>query len=121
MTGKYLEKLPVFIRRVITFIFVLIGWVLFSCEDLSLIGGFFKGLFGFNGITGNDSLYVLSSNFVMLIIMAVFSTDVFSVNEKDKSKPSVFVLRSLVYAILLVISFIYLVGDTYNPFLYFRF
>lgn len=121
LTGKYLEKLPVIIRRIVTFIFVLFGWVLFSCEDLSVIGGFFSGLFGLHGFIAEDSLYVLSSNAVLLIVMAVFSTDIFSFKENSKNKIHIFLLRFIISALLFTVSLIYLIGDTYNPFLYFRF
>ncbi len=120
-TGKYLEKLPVFLRRILTFILVLFGWVLFANEDLSAIGRFFGGLFGFHGVVGGNSLYILFSNAAILIIMAVFSTDIFSFKTEDKKKIGVFLFRFVIYALLFGISFIYLIGDTYNPFLYFRF
>jgi len=121
LTGKYLERLPVMLRRIITYTLVLFGWVLFSCEDISAIEGFFKGLFGCNGITDSNSLYILASNVAMLIIMAVFSTDMFSVKEQNKGKISFFILRFMVSVFLFAVSLIYLIGDTYNPFLYFRF
>ncbi len=120
-TGKYLEKLPVILRRVITFVFVLFGWVLFATEDISVIASFFESLFGKNGLVGQDSLYILSSNISLLVIMAVFSTDLFAFTEKSKEKKYVFVLRFAVSAFLFAVSLIYLIGDTYNPFLYFRF
>ncbi len=120
-TEKYLQKLPILVRRIITFVIVLFGWVLFANEDLSQLGGFFGGLFGVHGFLGENSLYILFSNVVLLVIMSVFSTDIFSDKNVNKKKISVFVIRFVVYTLLFVISLIYLIGDTYNPFLYFRF
>ncbi len=119
--GKLLDRMPLFFRRLVTFILVLFGWVLFATEDLSAIGGFFGSLFGVNGLLGENSLYVLFSNSALLIIMAVFSTDIFTLKEENKKKISVTVLRFVSYALLFAVSIIYLLADTYNPFLYFRF
>lgn len=119
--GKLLDRMPLFFRRLVTFILVLFGWVLFATEDLSAIGGFFGSLFGVNGLLGENSLYVLFSNFALLIIMAVFSTDIFTLKEENKKKISVTVLRFVSYALLFAVSIIYLLADAYNPFLYFRF
>ena len=104
-----------------TFVFVLFGWVLFSCTGMAEIGMFFKAMFNFGIITDSQSAYILASNFAMLIIMAVFSTDIFVIKRENENKTSFFVLRLISSAVLLTISVICLIGDTYNPFLYFRF
>lgn len=121
LTEKYLQKIPVIARRFITFVLVLFGWVLFANEDLSAMGGFFRGLFGFNGIFNENSLYILFSNASLLIVMTVFSTEIFTIKEESKKKTGIFILRTVIYTVLFGISLICLIGDTYNPFLYFRF
>ena len=118
---KYTEKLPALLRRVITFIFVLFGWVLFACTSLSDIGGFFASMFGVNGLFDNEAVFMLTENFLMLVIMAVCSTELFSFSRKEGEKTIRVVLRIAVSAALFIISLVYLIGDTYNPFLYFRF
>lgn len=118
---KYLEKLSPILRRVITFIFVLFGWVLFACTSLSDIGGFFGSMFGANGLYDNKAVFMLTENFLMLVIMAVCSTELFTFNIKESEKNIRVVLRYIAGAVLFVISMVYLIGDTYNPFLYFRF
>ncbi len=120
-TEKYLSRLPLFVRRIITFVLVLFGWALFANEDFSQLSGFFAGLCGLHGFLGANSLYILYSNAALLAIMAVFSTEAFSFDAESKKKPLIFILRGLIYAVLFGISLIYLIGDTYNPFLYFRF
>lgn len=119
--ASVIEKAPGAVRRVVTFIFVLFGWVLFSCENMNSVGLFFRAMFFANGTTDPDSIYLLMSSLAMLIIMAVCSTDIFTVNKENKDKTSVFACRIIVSFVLLALSFICLIGDTYNPFLYFRF
>ena len=118
---RHIEKLPVFLRKIITFILVLFGWVLFACTQLSDIMYFFKGMFGFNGISDDASVYILVSNAVILIIMAVCSTKLFSVKKKNNEGIFSYIFRFAVVFVLFGISLIFLIGDTYNPFLYFRF
>ena len=118
---KYTEKLPAFIRRAVTFVFVLFGWVLFACTSVSDIVGFFGSMFGTNGLFDNSSVFMLAENSVLLIIMGVCSTELFSFNRKDDESNIRVVFRYAVSSLLFIISIVYLIGDTYNPFLYFRF
>ena len=44
--GRLLERLPQIFRRVYALFFILIGWVLFSHTDLSIIGSYLRAMFG---------------------------------------------------------------------------
>ncbi len=115
-----IEKLPTVFRRIITFIFVLFGWVLFAITDLSDIGTYFSSMFGVNGFIGSNDLYVITSNASILIISGIISTGVFGKTENnDKAFNKIF--RYILSLLLFGISVLFLIGDTYNPFLYFRF
>ncbi len=116
-----IAKIPQIFRKIVTFILVLFGWVLFACEDISVISEFFNALFGANGISDNHSSYVVSSELVMLILMCVCSTEIFILKEENKNKLPILVFRAMTVTFLLVLSILCLVSDTYNPFLYFRF
>ncbi len=118
---SFIEKIPNFLRRIITFIFVLFGWVLFACTDLGSIFAFFKAMFGFNGFADNSSVFVLASNAVILIIMGICSTELFSFKEHKEDDHKYILFRFIITALLFAVSLICLIGDTYNPFLYFRF
>lgn len=116
-----LEKIPAFIRQVPTFIMVLFGWVLFSCTKFSDLIDFFACMFGRNGLTDNTSIYLFLSNIIILFVMGIVSTGLFSYGKKDNEK-LVFVIGRYIFTFLLFgISLMCLIGDTYNPFLYFRF
>lgn len=118
---KFLEKLPSFIRRIVTFVFVLFGWVLFSFTNLSDISHFFLSLFGFNGFFDSTSVYILISNMIMLFIMSVCSTNLFVIkNNKGKNQMN-YVIKACIIFVLFAVSLIFLIGESYNPFLYFRF
>lgn len=121
--GKIIEKIPLFLRRIITFVFVLFGWVLFASTDFTMIISFFSTLFGFNGIIDNNSVFIFWSNALLLIIMGVCSTELFNLSEfRLLKKNEVRIISRFVLSVLLfTVSLICLIGDTYNPFLYFRF
>lgn len=114
-----IKQLPKPLRHILSIILILIGWAIFASEDLSMLGQFAKCLLGFNGIAETASAYLLYSNKLMLIAMAVFSTNLFDLkeNRKEMNKALKFILTFA----MLTISFVFLIGDTYNPFLYFRF
>lgn len=121
--NKIIEKTPLFLRRLITFIFVLFGWVLFASTDFSMIVSFFASLFGFHGLVDNNSIFILWSEAILLLIMAVSSTELFRLSEIRflKKKEINIIARYVLSVLLFAVSLICLIGDTYNPFLYFRF
>lgn len=120
LLNKFISRIPSLIRRIVTFILVLFGWVLFVCIDIRDIISFFRSMFGFCGLCKPSDLYNIYSNLVMLLIMAVCSTTLFSYNEKKNRRIDI-VIRFIISVLLFAVSIIFLIGDTYNPFLYFRF
>ena len=113
-------KLPKPVRHIVTLIFILFGWVIFSNETLSDIGAFVSCMFGANSAADGMSVYLIFSNIFMLLVMGVFSTPVFNFKGlKDSTKHTA--IKFAVTVILLAVSLVCLIGDTYNPFLYFRF
>lgn len=124
--GKYLEKLPSFFRHLYTMLLVIISWVIFYFEDLSVLGGYLKGMFGFGGVpfANANALYYLFGYLIIFLCAAFFATPVFKrvidFTEKSENTGAV-VLSTMVYILLFVCCIAYLVNSTYNPFLYFRF
>jgi len=123
---KYIDKLPNAIKHFYTIILVLIGWLIFAFEDINLLIGYAKTMFGLNGEFINSTfIYYFTNYFIVLVIAAIFSMPTYEKLENIlKNKKNVwikFLLVLTVYIILLIITIAYLVSDTYNPFLYFRF
>ncbi|PEP91961.1 MBOAT family O-acyltransferase [Bacillus toyonensis] len=123
---KWLNNRMSFIGHVYTLIIVLIGWVFFEFENLSVATDFIGTMFGFNQsvFLDNKTLYYLTTNFMLFIVLAICSTPfpkrAFGhIREKLKLPGAIGI--PVFYVILAVLSTAYLVNDTYNPFLYFRF
>ena len=118
---------PAFQRMYFVFL-ILIGWLLFAFEDLSAGILYGKSMFGLQGndLCNQQFLYDLYTNIILLSVCIVASTPFikhfyrkFAANSYSSS-----VIKMLGFVFLtsiLVISTAYLVDDSFNPFLYFRF
>lgn len=118
---KYIDKLPDFVKHTYTIILVFIGWMIFAFDDSKYLFGFIKALTS-NKFIDSAFLYYFKNYFLILIIATVFSLPVYpKVKEKMNNTVLTALLSISVYTILFIITLSYLVSDTYNPFLYFRF
>ncbi|OLS02332.1 peptidoglycan O-acetyltransferase [Tissierella creatinophila DSM 6911] len=121
---RILEKLPTILRRVYTLFLVVISWVIFSFEDMSLMVEYLKRLFGIGGNLFDDTtIYLFYTNIFLIIILSIASTDIFKnlYNNIKLKWDKVYILEDIALTTLLIMSIAYLVDMTYNPFLYFRF
>ena len=114
---KHLEKLPAFVRHLYTLLAVVLGWVLFACDGAAL-GVYVRALAGANGARGGMDVYYLLKYAPLLLIAAVGST---SLPQRLAAKVKPFWPRALGALVLLALSAVLLIGESYNPFLYFRF
>ncbi|MBQ3275893.1 MAG: MBOAT family protein [Oscillospiraceae bacterium] len=129
-------RLPNFLRAVLSHAYLLfvalMGWVLFRFTDIKLAGTVIRGLFGANGnpLADFQSVVEGKSNMFLLAFCIVASTPVFRKlrlwwAEKASSDAGKSLYQAVVYGILpaamLLVSTAGLVGNSYNPFLYFKF
>ena len=126
--GNVLEKLPSLLRHVYCMFVVMIGWYLFSYNEISGGTGYLAALFGGGGCFMNrGSVYQLYSNAVLLVILILGSTTIplktasCILRKVRNSNTATVVLRGAFTVAVFLLSVAYLVGDSYNPFLYFRF
>ena len=121
-----LNKLPSFLCHIYTLILVLIGWVIFDMNTLSSAMEYISIMFGLsnNLVVDKLSLFILSNNIVILLIGIICSTtllpNVFKKLRCSLKKSNIFIIISI-YLIIFILSISYLVGESFNPFLYFRF
>ena len=118
---KYIDKLPDFVKHIYTIILVFIGWMIFAFDDSKYLFGFIKALTS-NKFVDSAFLYYFKNYFLILVTAIVFSLPVYS-KVKEKMNNTIFtsLLSIFIYVILFIVTLSYLVSDTYNPFLYFRF
>lgn len=109
--------LPKILSRMYFIPLTLIGWAIFAITDFAQLKLFFERLFVFQG--GIDVLYYLRNYFMVIIFAGVFSTPVLKRKWQSLNKNGG--IRTLILAVLFIISIAYIVDSSYNPFLYFRF
>ena len=137
---KLIEKLPAWIGHVYSLFLVVIGWAIFAQTDMSQLTRFLKAMFGI-GVAGvnSDFWYFLSCNAVLLIVLVLCSMDHRAWIGKLRKKSTdavaregsiyvaveqsrgLMIVKPAIMLALLFLSYAFLVGDSYNPFLYFRF
>lgn len=122
---KALDKLPKFFRHVYALLLIIIGWVIFASDDVSVLLPYLGSMFGANGAIGGMDVYTLLTKAVLLIICCVASTELpkklFLSAAGAMNEKAAFTIKSVMTIALLALSMILLIGDSYNPFLYFRF
>ncbi len=122
-----LKKLPSLIRHVYALFLIVVGWGIFAFEDTSALINNFKNLFGLSGIplANRSDMLILSNYAIMFVILVIASTPLFKkLGEKlGKTCPAVYgcVIEPAVMLVVMAVSVAYLAGNSFNPFLYFRF
>lgn len=120
---KYLEKLPSIVRHIYTMFFVVISWVIFAFEDITNVFLYLKAMFGINrvGLLNNELLYLFQTHWILIVICIIASTTVIRRINIIKDKNYYPAIKNIACLIMFGISICFLIGSTYNPFLYFRF
>lgn len=126
--NKFMEKLPSFIRRIYVLFIVMILFIIFSSDNMSVALSNIKGLFGMNGeaFINDYTLHYLKS-YLPVLIIALFGATPFIKILIDKLRKNKYVnniiniLEPILIVVILVVVTSYLIDNSYNPFLYFRF
>ena len=111
-------KIPTFIRRIMFIVLILISWVIFAFDDLSILKIYLSKMFVNNILIDKTTIFYIKNYFVIFLFAFIFSTPIVK-----KIKPNICskTIVAIVYIILFIMTIASLVGDSYNPFLYFRF
>ncbi len=125
---KVFNFLPRIIRHIYALFFIIIGWAIFYFTDVSKLKQFCYMLFG----GGENKLWdfeieeSLMSHLYWIIFCAIICLPIFPIMknlfEQRIKSPKLFnnllVVANIVF---IIVSVTFLVGKSYNPFLYFRF
>ena len=129
---RFFQKLPKALSHVYLLLAVNFGWMLFRCEDLSWLGVQLRGIFCLNGNTFSDyeTLTTLKANVFFLAAAILACTPLVkrlgeklhALGETSCTAATLTSLgESLVPVLTVLLATAVLVGESYNPFLYFRF
>ncbi len=129
---RFLRKIPwpAALKHVYTLAVVFFGWVLFRFEDMETLLAVLRGMFGGVTLYNAQTLWTLWNNIFFLgaaIIACMPAGKIFRQWRYEKTEARGRVARGMQLldavtpAILIFISACALVGNSYNPFLYFQF
>ena len=127
--GKALARLPKWIQHAYAFLIVVFGFVIFAVTDIGELGNYVMLLFSFVSSPLADSrfLWYLGNYGIVIIIACILACPVYPwlcqkasmLSQKKNCVISAF--AGIGVLLLFLLSTAYMVSDTYNPFLYFRF
>ena len=126
--GKYLEKCPNFVKRIYVLFIVMISFIIFNAENMRNAWENIIGLLGLNGesFVNPYTIYYLKSYLVILVVAIIGATPLIKditlkLKKNAKVNRIINVLEPLCIVLVLLVVTAYLVDNSYNPFLYFRF
>lgn len=123
---KWLDRVPAWLSHLYALVVIYFGWLLFAWEDIHGHRVYVKAMLGIGvgGVVSDESLYLLMSNLVLLLVFVIGSTHLpkrAAVRLTRADGAGTVLLQCLFVAVIMLLSIAYLVNGTYNPFLYFRF
>ena len=116
--GKIIDKLPGFFKHVYALFLILIGWLIFFSDDLTILYNYIPKIFANSNIIDNEFIFYIKNYMIFLVSGILFSIPI--VNKINKTR-IIRIMTVFVYVLLFVVSISQLCSDSYNPFLYFRF
>ena len=117
-----IEKLGV-MSRIYTLIVVVIAWVIFRAETLSIAIKYLGVMFGIgaNDFIDENFIYLLTNIKFILIFAIILSTPIYGKLKFSISKNNGRIFDSIAVIIIFVLSLISCIQSVYNPFIYFNF
>ncbi|MCR5119862.1 MAG: MBOAT family protein [Lachnospiraceae bacterium] len=127
--GKKLEKAPSFFKHLYTLVIVVVGFGIFTFEDLGELAAYFPGLVGIgnSAAAASDTLWYLGNYLPVFLTALVFAFPLWLKIVKKLEEGNAYrkrlagICEVLLAAGLFLLTMAALVKDVYNPFLYFRF
>ena len=124
--GRRLAKTNKKIQSLYCLLIVVMGWVLFDFTSLSEIFKFYSNMFifGSTGLVDKEALHIIKTSWKLMLPAIIGSTPfVMKVinNIKSRFGKRGYIGMSVFYIVVLYLSVASLVGDSFSPFLYFKF
>ena len=121
---QYLERIPSGMQHFYTMLMVVIGWVFFFSENMRSSLRYLEAMIGIGskGLIHTEDGFVVLSNWGLWLAGIICCTSLGAgILERNGYKGYKKWITDIVYMILLVMTISWLITDSFNPFLYFRF
>lgn len=107
-----------------TLFFVMIGWVIFRSDSLSVAFTYIRSMFGIGckGILGGACIQYIRQYFIYYVYGLLCCTPIFKNINKKFNKSLIYNIVYIVAMIsIFIVSIMYIFSNAYNPFIYFNF
>ncbi|MXQ74089.1 MBOAT family protein [Clostridiaceae bacterium DONG20-135] len=119
-----MKKLPVIIQWLITAFLVIISWVIFASPDVSSALAYLKSMFFMQGnlLVDEQTWWLLSNNLILLILGVLFVLPLGeNIARRLKQNYGGAIALNILYLAMFALSLAYMMGQTYQTFLYAQF
>jgi alginate O-acetyltransferase complex protein AlgI len=123
LLARYLQRCPGFLTHIYTLFFVMIGWMIFSIEDLSVLPQYIESLFTLrHGFINRQGLPMAVRYLPLLLASAVACLPAGKeLYTRFRRMRYAWIAEITLTAVALTLCAASLISQNYQPFLYFRF
>ena len=126
--ADFREKLPGAVQHIAALFLIVVGWTVFYYTDMSSLGKHLGAMFGIcaAGLSDPVTMAVIRKYTVLPLIAAVACLPILPrlkawLHEHEKLEGAADIVSLVCLTALMLLSMIFIVGQSYNPFIYFRF
>ncbi|MBQ2687893.1 MAG: MBOAT family protein [Clostridia bacterium] len=121
--SKILNKAPKAVGHIYSIVLIMLGWAIFSFDNMSELTAFLGSLFGAQGVVATEAqASVMLSYLPICLAGCVLSTPLIKVlYEKVRNAKYAVLLETAFCIVIMLLCTASLVSESYNPFIYFRF
>ena len=126
--ADFREKLPGAAQRIAALFLIVVGWTVFYYTDMGCLGKHLGAMFGIGaaGLSDPVTMAVIRKYTVLPLIAAIASLPILPrlkawLGKHEKLEGAADIVSLVCLTALMLLSMIFIVGQSYNPFIYFRF
>ena len=126
--ADFREKLPGAAQHIAALLLIVVGWTVFYYTDMGCLGKHLGAMFGIGaaGLSDPVTMAVIRKYTVLPLIAAIASLPILPrlkawLGKHEKLEGAADIVSLVCLTALMLLSMIFIVGQSYNPFIYFRF
>ena len=126
--ADFREKLPGAAQHIAALFLIIVGWTVFYYTDMGCLGKHLGAMFGIGaaGLSDPVTMAVIRKYTVLPLIAAIASLPILPwlkawLGKHEKLEGAADIVSLVCLTALMLLSMIFIVGQSYNPFIYFRF
>ena len=126
--ADFREKLPGAAQHIAALLLIVVGWTVFYYTDMGCLGKHLGAMFGIGaaGLSDPVTMAVIRKYTVLPLIAAIASLPILPrlkawLGKHEELEGAADIVSLVCLTALMLLSMIFIVGQSYNPFIYFRF